>query len=95
VSLVGDHVLVLRVQVVALSLSWHFFGRHLLSEHLDFIDHHQLELLGKRSQLAGVSDIVLEVVNLDFVVARDHIRLVHINVGSLLISGKDDLVMDV
>ena len=71
-----------------------FLCRSLFAEKRDFIDDNQLLLLWKGSHGAGFGDVVFVAVDLDFIVAGDHIRLVDVDVGSLLVGGQDDLVVD-
>jgi hypothetical protein len=82
------------VKVVALGLFSNFFGRELLTQATVLITHYHALLLWKRTDLGRLCDVVLKAVNLNLVVACDHVRLVHIDVGSLLVRRKDDLVVD-
>jgi hypothetical protein len=53
-----------------------------------------LLLLRKSSDLIRLRDVVFVAVDLDFVVSCHHIRLVDVDVRSLLVSGEDDFVVD-
>ena len=82
------------VEIVALGLFSNFLGRELLTQATVLITHDHTLLLWKRTDLGRLCDVVLEAVDLDLVVACDHVRLVYIDVGSLLVCREDDLVVD-
>lgn len=66
----------------------------MLTEATSLVTHDHTLLLWEGSDLAGLSDVVVITVNLNLIVACDHVRLVDVDVGPLLISGQDDLVVD-
>ena len=82
------------VKVVALGLFSNFLGRELLAQATVLITHDHALLLWKRTDLRRLCNVVLKAVDFNLVVACDHVRLVHIDVGSLLVCRKDDLVVD-
>lgn len=82
------------VKVVTLGLFSNFLGRDLLAKATILITHDHALLLWKRTDLGRLCDVVLIAVDLNLVVACDHVRLIHIDIRSLLVRRKDDLVVD-
>lgn len=79
-SLTGDLVLVILIEVVAPALQGNLLGRHLLSIATILITHDHALLLWQRTDVAGLCDVVLIAVDFNLVVSCDHIRLVDVNV---------------